>query len=377
MRKTDKKIYLYNRNRVIYTDNNKSYIIYNYKYVLLTTIKGGGINQVISKNEEVETEAEAKKEQEKAEKAKKEQEKAEKEEEKAKKQEEKAEKEEKAKKKEEKAEKEEEKAKAKKKEEKDEAKAKKEEEQAKAEENKLIKKDREEAKAKKKEEANENKLIEKEDKDKYDKEVEEKKAEELRNKLQRMLEFKLTNAATRCNKYYTSINLLCIKTYEIFNNNGYDDDEDKKNFIEKNLYLYFFQYYMTEIIREGIYGDYIRFIKNRLGIDNNFNEITQIHSNAYLDDFVDFKEHWKNKRSEMGDTNELKIQINAIDFENDKLYEKEHNDTILKKKLEESKKNSSNLVMYVDFIIYFFKYITYTSLKREFNDIKNYVNTFY
>jgi len=332
MIKTDRKIYLYNRNRVIYTDNNKLYIRYKYKYVLLTSIKGGKINEEKEKKEQVETGTEAKKQEEKAEKEE-EKAKAKKEEEKAKKQEEKDEKE------------------------------KKEEEKA-------------EAKAKK-QEANENKLIEKEEKDKDDKEADEKKAEELRKLFQSILEFMLTNATTRCNKYYTYINLLCVETYDIFKNNGYDNDEERKKFIEQNLYLNFFQYYMTEIIRGGTYGDYIRFIKNRLGIDYNFNDITLEHSNAYVDDFVEFKEYWKNRRSEMGDTNELKIQINAIDFENDKLYENEHNDTILKKKLEESKKNSSNLVMYVDFIISFFKYIAYTSFKREFNDIKKYVNTSY
>ena len=384
MRKTDRKIYLYNRNRVIYTDNNKLYIRYNNKYVLLTTIKGGrmqypqypqypqynmGASSYMAKKEA--DEAEAKKKAEEAEEvAKKEADKAIKEAEAKKK----AEAKEKAEAKDKKDAAAKEKKYADNEDEKqrieyyNQARNEKKDSEYDA---KMYKKDADENKAKKKKD----KEIEKEDKDKEDNEAEEKKAEILRNYFQSIFDFMLTNAMTKCDKYYTYINVLCVNTYSILENEDYTDEERKK-IIEKYLYLTFFKYYMTEIIREGIYSSYIIFINNRVNIDNNFQEIIIDHSTTYIDNFNKLKQYWKNQKKDMGETVKLKIEIATIEWENNELYKEEHDDSNLKKKLNNAKANPKDLKFYADFIISFFKYIAYTSFKKEFDDIKNYVRTY-
>ena len=185
----------------------------------------------------------------------------------------------------------------------------------------------------------------------------------------------LTNAMTKCDKYYTYINVLCVNTYSILENEDYTDEERKK-IIEKYLYLTFFKYYMTEIIREGIYSSYIIFINNRVNIDNNFQEIIIDHSTTYIDNFNKLKQYWKNQKKDMGETVKLKIEIATIEWENNELYKEEHDDSNLKKKLYNAKANPKDLKFYADFIISFFKYIAYTSFKKEFDDIKNYVRTY-
>jgi hypothetical protein len=313
MIKTDKKIYLYNRNRVIYTDNDKLYIRYKNEYLLLKTLKGGGTE------EEKKTEDEEKK--------------------------------------------------------------------IKDEKQKKLKDEKQEKlkdeKQKKLEDETQKKL---EDDAKKKLENEEKKRKGFRNILKHMLD----NVVSKTNDYYSYINDLKSNLSFIINDKT-DEPEDKQKKIKDILYDKFFMNYILEIIGYEDYYKYITFFikiqeDDTNSIENIIDTISK-HKDIYASNFKDFKEFWNKEKDKMGKREEIrkmiKEHIDIIDYTDNDLYKKEkyyydyyYNKKDFENKFEYIKRYHNDLVKYVDFTIYFFNYIVYTSFKYEFDNIKNFVKTY-
>jgi len=62
MIRTNKKFFIYSRNRIIYSYNDKSYIRYNKKYLLLNSLKGGGMENKEEQNKGLKKDKDLKKE---------------------------------------------------------------------------------------------------------------------------------------------------------------------------------------------------------------------------------------------------------------------------------------------------------------------------
>jgi hypothetical protein len=368
MIKTDKKIYLYNRNRVIYTDNDKLYIRYKNEYLLLKTLNGGGTEEEKKIEDEEKKIKDEKQKKLKDEKQKKlEYEKQKKLEDDAKKKLE------------------------------NEEKKKLENEEKKKLENKE-KKIEDENQKKLKDEKQEKLKDEKQKKLEYEKqkkleddakkklENEEKKRKGFRNILKHMLD----NVVSKTNDYYSYINDLKSNLSFIINDKT-DEPEDKQKKIKDILYDKFFMNYILEIIGYEDYYKYITFFikiqeDDTIYIENIRDTIIK-YKDIYASNFEDFKEFWNKEKDKMGKSEEIrkmiKEHIDIIDYTDNDLYKKEkyydnyyYNKEDFENKFEYIKKNYNNLEKYVNFTIYFFNYIVYTSFKYEFDNIKKFVKTY-
>jgi len=289
MIKTDKKIYLYNRDRVIYTDNDKLYIRYKNEYLLLKTLNGGGTEE--------------------------------------------------------------------------------EEEKQKIEDEKQEMLEYEKQKIE----------------DEKQKKLEDEK--EKRQEFSLILKHMLDRVVSKTNDYYSYINTLKPTLYTIISHKT-DDEKVIQKKIKHVLYDKFFMNYVLEIIGREDYYKYITFFIQIQEDDTNsidsISDTINEHKNIYASNFEDFTGHWDKEMDKMGKREEIrkmiKEYINIIDYNNNDLYKKEkyddydYNKNEFQYKFEYINKNYKNLKKYVDFTIYFFNYIVYTSFKNEFDDIKNYVS---
>jgi len=290
---------LYNRDRVIYTDNDKLYIRYKNEYLLLKKIKGGGEGKVLgiiqnffnNKKDSLDSDEKQKNEDEKQ---------------------------------------------------------KIEDDKQKNEDEKLRKLEKEKA-----------------------------KREEFINILKHML----NRIIDKTNNYSSYIINLELTLKSVLADKGDDTSARFKDI----LFDKFFMNYILEIIGNENYSKYIYYlIEIHPDNTNNADKIVSImeeHKNIYEKNFKNFKIYWSKKKGKMGENNEIKEMfeknIDVINYDNNDLYTNGNykhnikNEKNIEDKFNKIKKNY-NFEAYIEFIIYFFNYIVYTSFKKEFDKIKEY-----